>query len=79
MLTDNHKLPVAEKVRGQLGDYSKMKQLKQFESEEIQIHKPDIPISVDGEYVGNTPARIWRLSNMYPIITRDYKLDLLEK
>ena len=80
LLTDNHKLPVAEfLLRGQLGDYSKMKQLKQFESEEIQIHKPDIPISVDGEYVGNTPARVCRLSNMYPIITRDYKLDLLDK
>ena len=80
LLTDNHKLPVAEfLLRDQLGDYSKMKQVRQFESEEIQIHKPNIPISLDGEYVGNTPAKFWRLSNAYPIITNDYKSDLLEK
>ncbi|MEE2925492.1 MAG: diacylglycerol kinase family protein, partial [bacterium] len=80
LLTDNNKLPVAEfLLRDQLGDHSKMKQVELFESEEIQIHKPNIPICVDGEYVGNTPAKFWRLSNAYPIITNDYKSELLEK
>ncbi|MEE2924241.1 MAG: diacylglycerol kinase family protein [bacterium] len=80
LLTDNSKLPVAEfLLRDKLGDYSKMKQVELFESEEILIHKPNIPISVDGEYVGNTPAKFWRLSNAYPIITNDYKSELLKK
>jgi len=80
LLTDNHKLPVAEfLLRDQLGDHSKMKQVEQFESVEIQIHKPNIPIMLDGEYVGNTPAKFWRISNAYPMITNDYKSELLVK
>ena len=80
LLTDDQKFPVAEfLLRGGLGNHSKMKQVRQFDSEEILIHKPNIPISIDGEFIGNTPAKFSRLANAYPIITHNYDLELVKK
>ena len=76
LLTNDQKVAIAEfLIRNKIGNHNKMKQIQQFKSEEIQIHKPDIPIILDGDYIGNTPAKFSQLIGAYPMVSKNYKFE----
>ncbi len=76
LLTSDKKVSVVEfLIRNRIGNYPEMKQIEQFKSEELQIHKPNIPILLDGDYVGSTPAKFSQLIGAYPVVSRYHQFE----
>ena len=54
--------------RAALGKLDSMKDIVRVSASEIAIRRPEIPVQVDGDYVGETPANIRRTSDSLKII-----------
>jgi|GEM_PF-1033362 len=51
-----------------LGKLESMKGMMRSSSAEISIHRPGIPLQIDGDYYGETPASIERIPNALRVI-----------
>lgn len=69
ILTGKSRKAMVELIgRVALGKLDSMKDALRISTSEATIHRPGIPVQVDGDYFGETPAKISRIMNSLSII-----------